>query len=132
MRLPDLLLRVLQRSDVATNCNITLRSTIGAKKWHDRGGHPTKRAILVSVADLTMPNLTFGYGRIKLLKKLRRMNIRLEDPVILSDQFLARISANQTKPVVRIHDCASGIGGRHDRVLVQGKFLISQFGILSG
>jgi hypothetical protein len=54
------------------------------------------------------------------------MIARIEEPIILSDQFFARILTDIAKSLVRIGNCALGVGDGHDGVLVECVFLLAQ------
>ena len=51
----------------------------------------------------------------------------VEDAVIATNEFVARVLADGAELVVYIGNGALDIGDRHDGMLVKGEFLVRQF-----
>ena len=82
--------------------------------------------MLGPILNLAVPDLPAPNGPVHLLKELLWMMSGIDDAVILPNQFLAGIPADGAELVIDVGDRALDVGDRHNGVLIEGKFLVSQ------
>jgi hypothetical protein len=85
----------------------------------ERRIHPIVGAVFRAVLDFGFPDLAAGDRLPQAGEKGFRMIAGINDPMILPEQFVARIFGDLAELVVDVGDPASGIGDRNNRVRVQ-------------
>src|SRR5205085_2826926 len=89
--------------------------------------HPIERSILGAIADLTVPYFSMGDYGPKVAKELPGMIARVDNAMILTEQFFAGIFRNRAELVIDIGNPPRRVGNRHNRMLVQSRLNIAQF-----
>ena len=74
-----------------------------------------------------MPHPAVRDGAIHALEKFLGMMARVQDAMILPDQLFFGIFTDGAKFLVHVSDGAVDVGDSYDGVLIQSKFLISEF-----
>ena len=116
----------LSLRDVGAYGDVLPGFSVGTDDGNDRGLHPVQFACLGAVTDFTAPDRTAGNGGIHSLEKPAWMHPRIDDAVVLTQQFKPRVATNLAELVVDVSDRPFHIGGRHDGVLIQSKLLHHQ------
>ena len=86
---------------------------------HDGGVQPVAGAILRAVLKLPLPRLAAAYRRPQSADEGFRMLAGADNPVIVANQFFARVLRDVAELVVDVGDAADRIRGRHDGVRIQ-------------
>src|SRR5207249_1838251 len=118
-RRPEFILDALALGDVRTDGHVLARLSVLVEERHDGRVHPIIRTVLRPVLDLAMPDLPVRDRLPQVADEFRRMEGRIDDAVILSDQFLARVLRDRAELVVYESDPALRIGDRHYGMLVE-------------
>ena len=89
--LANFVFRVLLLRNVVTNRYVVMGFVMFIKKRNDRRIDPIDRAVFRAVANLTLPNLAAGNRSPQVANEFFRVIVGIDDAVILSQQFLARV-----------------------------------------
>src|SRR6266567_592241 len=119
--------RQLAFRDVSSDGNVLPWFSVRSQERDDGCVHPVNRTVLGPVLNLSVPNFPICDGVVHLLEKFFRVVAGVENPVVLADQFVLRVLANSAEFIVHVRNRAVDIGYRHDGMLIQSEFLISQF-----
>ena len=122
---------LLTLGDVGTDRHVPGGFALLVDKRHDGGGYPVQAAILGAVADIALPDLAVGDGLIQVDEKIQGVGAGIEQAVVLPQKLFARVVADGAKLVVDIGNGAPHIGHGNDGVLIQCKFLVSEFCFLT-
>ena len=97
------------------------------EKGHDGGVHPVVGAVLGAIPDFPLPHAPGEDGLPELRHEGLRVEARVDDPVVLAEQFLPGVLGDGAELLVHVGDAALGIGDGDDGVLVQGTLEILEF-----
>ena len=123
-RLPDRsLCRQFAFRDVRSDGNVLPRFSVHPYERNYSCIHPIDRTILGPVLDFAVPHLTIRDGMVHLLEKLSGVVARVENAVILADQFVFGILTDGAELVVHVGNCALDVSHRHDSMLIQSELL---------
>src|ERR1051326_5547278 len=122
-----LLFRALSFRDVAANRNVLIGYSCLVKKRDDGGIDPVVTAILRPVLYLAAPDLTARDRGPKLSDEVFRVVSRIDDAVILAEQFFAGVLRDLTELVVDVVDDAALIGDGDDRGFIERKLDVREF-----
>ncbi len=113
-------------ADVGADGDVLQRLPALIAEGNDAGVDPVKTAFPASIAELAMPHLASRNHGPHLRKQIRRVHPRLDDPVVASEQFVARVAADLAEPVVGVGNRPVHIGDADDGMLVQSELLVGQ------
>ncbi len=109
----------LALGDVGADGDILAGTAPVVEKGHDGRVHPILRAVLGGVADFAPPDAALGDGAPHRAEKVLGMRARIDEAMVLPEQFGARILRDRAELVVRIGDDAALVGDGDDGVLVE-------------
>ena len=109
----------LALGDVGADGDILAGTAPVVEKGHDGRVHPILRAVLGGVADFAPPDAALGDGSPHRAEKVLGMGARIDEAVVLPEQFGARILRDRAEFVVRIGDDAALVRDGDDGVLVE-------------
>ena len=112
-------LRKFARGDVRADSHILARLSLLVEKRRDGRIHPIKRTVFRAVPDLAVPEFAARDRRPQLADEFLWMETRMDDPVILPEQILARIFRDRAELIVHKSDPPLRIGDRHDGVRLE-------------
>ena len=115
------LLYLFDAGDLGAQGDVPVVPSVGADHRDDRRRHPVEIAVLAAVADDTLPGKTAGEGSPHLHEERLVVVTGVEDAVVLSEQFLARVLADPDELVVDERDPAVQSGDADDGMLVHGE-----------
>ena len=121
----------LALGDVGADGNVLPRSVTQTEKGYDGSVDPVQRSIFGPVLDFAVPDPAARNRPIHLLEKILGMVPRVENAMVLADQFILGILADGAELVVYVTNCSLNVGHRHDGVLIQRELQIGQFFKLS-
>src|ERR1041384_3958521 len=110
-----------------TNCDLLIMLAVFVEERNDRRIDPVDRAVFRAVANLTFPNLAARNRSPQIANKLFRMIAGIDNAMILSQQFFARVLGNATESVVDVGDSSALIGNRDDRRLIESELDVVEF-----
>ena len=102
-----------------TNRDVLVRFGVPVQKRNDRRIDPIDRSIFRAVPQFAAPHAAGANRRPQVLYKFFRVIARVDDPVVLSEQFLARVFRNMAERIVDVVNNAALICNRDDRGLVE-------------
>jgi hypothetical protein len=106
-------------ADVGANRDVFLGLAVLAEKRRDGGTHPVQRAILGPIADVAMPDMPLGDSAPHFPVIVGGMFARLQDAMVLAEQFFPRIAADFAEMVVGESDAAGDIGNADNGVMIE-------------
>ena len=122
----ELGLHLLAVGNVGADGDVLFGQAVGVEQRHDGRIDPVAAAVAGPVADFAMPYLALADGVPHVAEKFGRMLVRIDDPVVAAEQFVAGIAADLAEAVVGIDDGAGCVGDADDGVLVEGELLVGQ------
>ena len=99
---------------------VLARLPASVQKRYDRRIHPVVCPVLGAIAQLASPHPAAHDGAPEIANELFRVIARVDDPVILSDQLVARVLRDLAELVVDVGDEAARVCGCDDCGLVEG------------
>jgi hypothetical protein len=117
----------LALSNISADGEVLARAAILIEKRDDCGCFPIERTVFGPVPNLAFPNLAAADRFPHVLEKSAVMVARIDDAMIVAEQFLAGIFADFAKTIVDVSDLSLGIGGVDRRVVVEGRSEFFQF-----
>jgi len=122
--LRQLFLGSLPGSNVRPDGDVLIRLPALIEERDDGRVHPVVVTVLGAIPDFAVPDLAVCDRPPEIAHELLRVIVRVDDAVVLADQFVARIPGNLAKLVVDISDDPRDVGDRHDRRVVQRAFQV--------
>ena len=119
-------LHELALGDVGANRHKLVGNAAVVHQRNNRGLHPVQLAVLGAVADLAVPDFTFGDGAPQVGEKRFGLDAGIDHPVVHPNQLLSGKATDFAKLVIGVSDVTLCIGDAHNAMLVQGEFLFGQ------
>ena len=113
--------------DVGADGDVLPRFSGVVEKRTDGRFDPVKRPVFRPVPNLAPPHLAATDRRPKVAEKFLGVGARVDDAVVLAEEFLAGKLGDGAELVVDVGDAAGGVGDGDDRMFVEGGFDIVQF-----
>src|SRR5215204_1732180 len=120
------LLGALALGDVVTDGDVLVWLALGVEEGDDGRVHPVERAVLGAVANLPAPDAAGGDSRPEFADELLRVVGRVDDAVVLPDEFFARVLRDFAELVVDVVDAAGLVGDGDDGRLVERELEVGQ------
>ncbi len=114
---------VLDVGDVGADRDVLVGSAGGIQERYDRALYPVEFPVLAAVADLTLPDFAVRDSAPETAVELVGMQARLDDAMVLAEQFGPGIAAHLAELVVDVDDVTSAVGDADDCVAIQRQVL---------
>ena len=114
----ELLLRRLAVGDVGTDRDVFFDHSVRPPEGRDHAVDPIQRAVFGSIADLATPGGSAGNRSPHLGPESVRLNVGVDDPVVLPEQLLLRVAADVAERLIHFDDPARPVRHGDDGVLV--------------
>ncbi|MCO5148965.1 MAG: hypothetical protein M9956_03190 [Shinella sp.] len=112
--------------DIVADRDIGLYPSIGTDQWHDGCIHPIKIAVLGTVADLSVPDLTIGDRSPNTLEKRLRVVPGIDETVRLPDKLVFPVAAYCAELPVGGEDPAAPVRDGDDGVPIKRRLIGTQ------
>ena len=112
------LLRSLPLGDLVADRHVLIGLAAFVEERNDRRIHPVDRAVLGAIPNLAAPDASVGDRDPQVPDELFRVICRIDDPVIVAEQLLARVLRDVAELLVGVGDSARRVGDGHDRGLI--------------
>ena len=125
--LANLFLGAFAFGDVAANRDVLVGFSFSVKKRDYRRVDPIVASVLGAILYFATPNLAARDRRPEISDELFRMVAGVDNAVVLTEQFFARVFRDLAELVVDVVDDPALIGDRDDRRFIKRKLDVCEF-----